>query len=97
MIEPGAIATAFVWVVWLITIRSSPLSAVWFGFWSVWYTVLALWALIDGDRPTTMMVQGAFAAWLAYHAWNRRKPRKRKPLGVPGRVRDLGHRLVVTS
>lgn len=49
------------------------------------------------DTSLALVPLPSFAAWCAYHAWKRRKPRQRKPSKAAGRVRDLGHRLVVTN
>jgi hypothetical protein len=66
-------------------------------------TVMALvdgtlaFALMSSDRIASTATCGGMAVWCAYHAWKRRKPRQRKPSRAAGMVRDLGHRLVVTS
>jgi hypothetical protein len=54
-------------------------------------------ACLASSLPASMAASGGCAAWCAYHAWKRRKPRHRKSSKVGGLVRDIGHRLVVTS
>jgi hypothetical protein len=53
--------------------------------------------MLTGVHPLAMIANASFAGWFAYLAWKRRKPRQRKPSKVAGVVRDLGHRLVVSS
>jgi len=93
----GAVIVAVTWLGWWLADRLDPIPARWMASWAafVWF-----WAVVDllaTDKQLTFVTEGAFAAWLAYHAWKRRKPRQRKPSKALGMVRDLGHRLVVTS
>lgn len=92
----SAAIVAFIWGLFWVGERLSPASARTLGFWAAWYAILAVWNTIDGDVPVTRIMDAGFAGWCAYHAWKRRKPRHRKPSKAAGRVRDLGHRLVVT-
>jgi hypothetical protein len=93
----GAAIPLGIWAAFVIIDRFNPWTTREAGFWACWYAVLGIWAMVDGDRPMTMTARGGFSAWLAYKAWKRRKPRQRKPSKALGMVRDLGHRLVVTS
>lgn len=92
----AATLTATCWLVYWRVERIRLLPTWLLAFDAATFTVLAVWSLIAGDMPLTRIANGAFAAWLAYTAWKRRKPRQRKPSKVTGRVRDLGHRLVVS-
>jgi hypothetical protein len=86
-----------IWAAYVIIDRIQPWSLRLLAFWATWYATLAVINMLSADAPLTTAADGAFAAWCAYLAWKRRKPRQRKPSKVAGMVRDLGHRLVVTS
>lgn len=65
--------------------------------WATWYGTLAVIGVLGGVWLGITLVDGGFAAWCAFWAWKRRKPRQRKPSKALGLVRDLGHRLVVSN
>lgn len=88
---------AVCWMICHYFDRRNPYSSREAAFWAVWNSVCVLPLMLFSDRPLTMIVDGGFAGWFAYLAWKRRKPRHRKPSKVAGMVRDLGHRLVVTT
>jgi hypothetical protein len=83
-------------IIWMAD-RRRPCTARELGLWAIWFANLAIVSGVISHRPLAMVAYGALAAWLAYHAWKRRKPRQRKPSKVGARVRDLGHRLVVSA
>ena len=90
-----------------------PLVIVWVLFWAVdryvWRLPTAAAAVIAGvwmGEAVAQLVRGnhasaipwaAISGWLAWLAWTRRPPRRRRPSRVAGWIRDLGHRLVVGS
>lgn len=86
-----------IWAAYVIIDRTAPWSFWTLAFWAAWYATLAIINMVSNDVPLTTAADGGFAAWCAYLAWKRRKPRQRKPSKALGMVRDLGHRLVVTS
>jgi len=92
----SATITAVVWLAYWLIDQRKRWPARTLGFWACWYAVIAAWNTIDNVAPVTTLMDGGFAGWCAYHAWKRRKPRQRKPSKVGARVRDLGHRLVVS-
>ncbi|GAB6901950.1 hypothetical protein JCM9957A_50400 [Kineosporia succinea] len=63
--------------------------------------VACLVYVISGFSRADELVAAAcnfgIAGWYAYLAWKRRPPRKRREAKAPGRVKDLGHKLVVSS
>ena len=85
-----------IWALFALVDRIVHMTSRYLAFWACWYGVLAIWNMVDGESAP-MAADGAFAGWCAYHAWKRRKPRQRKPSKALGRVRDLGHRLVVSG
>jgi hypothetical protein len=89
--------TAVIWLAYWLANRRQPLPSRFLATWACFYAALTIWSLITGHGPVTRIMDGAFAAWCAYWAWKRRKPRQRKPSRVAGIVRDLGHRLVVSA
>jgi len=92
-----ALITLAVWATLWLTDQRDPWTSKTLAFWAVWYGTLATFGMIFTNYHLTMVANGAFAAWLAYLAWKRRKPRQRKPSKATGLVRDLGHRLVVSA
>jgi hypothetical protein len=85
------------WAAFWVIDKRQPWSARTLTFWAAWYANLAITNMAFGFWLCTTLADGGFAAWCGYHAWKRRKPRQRKPSKVGARVRDLGHRLVVSA
>lgn len=85
------------WLAYAIVDRATPFSP--FDLWTMTsiFGAASVVGAVTGDFPPGVFVAAGFSAWCAYKAWKRRKPRQRKPSKVAGMVRDLGHRLVVTS
>lgn len=48
-----------------------------------------------GGNQVMAAVRAALAGVIAWVAWRKRPPRRRRPSKVAAKVRDLGHRLVV--
>lgn len=63
--------------------------------WSVWVGGYGLIRLIEGHMFAGV-VNAALAGVYAWLAWKHRNRKDRKPSKVLAKVRDLGHRLVVT-
>lgn len=56
--------------------------------------VVAVADAVDGNQAMAA-VRAALAGVIAWIAWRKRPPRRRRPSKVAAKVRDLGHRLVV--
>jgi hypothetical protein len=91
----GVALIASIWLLMFMLDRViAPYSSVGAAFLAVAYLGLTAWEALHGSIALASM-DAAVTGWLAYLAWNRRKPRQRKPSKVAAKVRDLGHRLVV--
>lgn len=96
----SVITTAMVlalWAAWAVVDRTKPFPVADLCLIACIQGSAAVLGMFVGEFPPGIAACGGFAAWAAYMAWKRRKPRQRRPSKVAGMVRDLGHRLVVTS
>lgn len=76
-------------------VKDSPVE---FSDWSALFGLLVATVSALFERKMPLLVEnGGLAAWLAWTIWSRRPPRKRRESKVLGRIRDLGHRLVVSN
>lgn len=94
----GTAILALVWLFWIMLERMPPrgiprLVAV---IMATGQAGGAVTNLLSGHTAEGIVGAG-FTGWLAWCLWKGRKPRQRKPSKVLGFIRDLGHRLVVTS
>jgi len=78
---------------WEVRQPTGPAS--WLGFRAVMFGGAAICLTIQ--FPAASAAYGSAAAINAWMWWKRRPPRKRRPSKALATIRDLGHRLVVTS
>lgn len=88
---------AFLTALWEIRRLPEMRVRAYYAFYVLDYGFIAITMVAVQFPPAASSAFGASAAMHGWMWWKRRPPRKRRPSKVLATIRDLGHRLAVTS